>query len=119
MTDVRGDPGEPRAEEDPTVAQAAEDSIVAQAAELATDVTEARRPQDRRRLMTRFTAAARSSARAGGRGWRATRRGTVRGTDWLVTHVVAMAPRLQVRDQAALRAQFPGRPADEIADALI
>jgi len=119
MTDVRGDPGEPRAEEDPTVAQAAEDSIVAQAAELATDVTEARRPQDRRRLMTRFTAAARSSARAGGRGWRATRRGTVRGTDWLVTHVAAMAPRLRVRDQAALREQFPGLSADEIADALI
>jgi len=119
MTDVRGDPGEPRAEEDPTVAQAAEDPTVAQAAELATDVTEARRPQDRRRLMTRFTAAARSSARAGGRGWRATRRGTVRGTDWLVTHVVAMAPRLRVRDQAALREQFPGLSADEIADALI
>jgi hypothetical protein len=110
MTDVRGDPGEP---------QTAEDPIVAQAAELATEVTEARRPEDRRRLMTRFAAAARSSARAGGRGWRAARRGTARGTGWLVTHVVAMAPRLRVRDQAALRAQFPGLSADEIADALI
>lgn len=30
-----------------------------------------------------------------------------------------MAPRLRVRDQAALRAQFPGRSPDEIADALI
>ena len=110
MTDVREGPGEP---------QAADDPIVAQAAELATEVTEARRPQERRRLMTRFTAVARSSARAGGRGWRAARRSTVRGTDWLVTHVVAMAPRLRVRDQAALRAQFPGLTADEIADALI
>ena len=110
MTDVRGDQDEP---------QAAEDPIVAQAAELATEVTEARRPQDRRRLMTRFTAAARYSARAGGRGWRAARKGTVRGTDWLVTHVVAMAPRLRVRDQAALREQFPGLSADQIADALI
>jgi hypothetical protein len=110
MTDVRGDQGEP---------QAAEDPIVAQAAELATEVTEARRPEDRRRLTTRFAAAARASARAGGRGWRAARRSTARGTDWLVTHVVAMAPRLRVRDQAALRAQFPGLSADEIADALI
>jgi hypothetical protein len=114
MTDVRGDPGEP---------QAAEDPIVTQAAELATEVTEARRPEDRRRLMTRFAAAARASARAsaraGGRGWRAARRSTARGTDWLVTHVVAMAPRLRVRDQATLRAQFPGLSADEIADALI
>jgi hypothetical protein len=30
-----------------------------------------------------------------------------------------MAPRLRVRDQAALRAQFPGRSAEDIADALI
>jgi hypothetical protein len=30
-----------------------------------------------------------------------------------------MAPRLRVRDQAALQVQFPGKSADEIADALI
>ena len=30
-----------------------------------------------------------------------------------------MAPRLRVRDQAALRRRFPGRSADQIADALI
>ena len=30
-----------------------------------------------------------------------------------------MAPRLRVRDQAALHAQFPGKSAEEIADALI
>ena len=30
-----------------------------------------------------------------------------------------MAPRLRVRDQAALAAQFPGKSPDEIADALI
>jgi hypothetical protein len=41
------------------------------------------------------------------------------GTGWLVDHVIAMVPRLRVRDQAALRAQFPGKSADEIADALI
>jgi hypothetical protein len=41
------------------------------------------------------------------------------GTGWLADQVVAMAPRLRVRDQAALRAQFPGKSPDEIADALI
>jgi hypothetical protein len=118
MTDVRGEPGEPQPE-DATLEQAAEDAIVEEAAELAAELTEAQRPRDRRRLATRFAAAGRFGARASGRGWRAARRGTGRGTDWLVTHVVAMGPRLRVRDQAALRAQFPGMSAEEIADALI
>ena len=118
MTDVRGEPGEPQAG-DAALEQAAEDAIVEEAAELAAEVTEAQRPRDRRRLAARFAAAGRFGARASGRGWRAARRGTGRGTDWLVTHVVAMGPRLRVRDQAALRAQFPGMSAEEIADALI
>jgi hypothetical protein len=59
------------------------------------------------------------SVRATGRGVRAARRGVSGGTGWLAAQVVAMAPRLRVRDQAALRAQFPGRSADEVADALI
>jgi hypothetical protein len=37
----------------------------------------------------------------------------------LATQVVAMAQRLRIRDQAALRAQFPGKSSEEIADALI
>jgi hypothetical protein len=109
MAEVKGEPGEP---------VAAEDTIATQAAELATEVTEAQ-PRDRRRLAAAFAIAARSSARVTGRGWRAARRGTGRGTDWLVTHVVAMAPRLRVRDQAALQAQFPDRSAEDIADALV
>lgn len=32
---------------------------------------------------------------------------------------MTMAPRLRVRNHAALRQQFPGRSADQIADALI
>ena len=118
MTDVRGEPGEPQAG-DAALEQAAEDAIVEEAAELAAEVTEAQRPRDRRRLAARFAAAGRFGARASGRGWRAAQRGTGRGTDWLVTHVVAMGPRLRVRDQAALRAQFPGLSAEEIADALL
>jgi hypothetical protein len=57
--------------------------------------------------------------RATGRGVRAARRGMSGGTGWLTGQVLAMAPRLRVRNQAALRAQFPGRSAEEIADALV
>ena len=100
--------------------------ISARAAEIAADVSETDRPQERRRLMSAFTRAATASARAAGRGTRAAGRGTraVRqragsGGERLVSQVVAMAPRLRVRDQATLRAQFPGLSADELADTLI
>jgi hypothetical protein len=66
-----------------------------------------------------FTRAAVSGARAAGRGTRAVQRRAGDGTGWLADHVVAMAPRLRVRDAAALRAQFPGKSPDEIAEALI
>jgi hypothetical protein len=39
--------------------------------------------------------------------------------NWLTGQVIEMGPRLRVRDQATLRAQFPGRTDDEIADLLI
>lgn len=109
------------------------DEVSLRAAEAATEVTEAKRPQDQRRLAAAFARAASSSARVAGRGTRAAQRGTRAaqrgagaarrragaGIDWMAAQVTAMAPRLKVRDQAALREQFPGRSADEIADALI
>jgi hypothetical protein len=111
MTDAAGEPaGAPR--ETP-------DTMAAQAAQLATEVTEARRPEERRRLAAAFAAAARSGARATGRGVRAVRRGAHAGTGRLTGQVVAMAPRLRVRSQAALHAQFPGLATEDIADALI
>jgi hypothetical protein len=100
--------------------------LPAQAALVAAEVTEAERPQDRQRIAAAFARAASSGARAAGRGTRAAgrqiaavRRGAGSGTSWLAAQVTAMAPRVRVRDQAALRAQFPGRSAEEIADALI
>lgn len=93
--------------------------ISLRAAEVAADVTETDQPQERRRLMNAFTKAATSGARVAGRGTRAVRRRAGSGTGWLADQVIAMAPRLRVRDQAALRAHFPGKSADEIADALI
>jgi hypothetical protein len=120
--------------------QAAEDAVVERAAELATEVSEADQPTERRRLVASIAGAARSGARASGRGVRSARRGmgsarrgmgsarrrvgTARrrvgsSTGRLSAQVVAMAQRLRVRDQAALRTQFPGRSAEDIADALI
>jgi hypothetical protein len=105
--------------------------ISLRAAEVASDVTEEDRPQERRKLVSTFTrAAASSSARVAGRGTRAARRGAGSGTraareraragvGYLVAQVIDMAPRLRVRDQATLQAHFPGKSAEEIADALI
>lgn len=118
-----------------------DDAIAERAAELATEVTEADQPAERQRLMASLASAVRSGARAtgsrtrtAGSRTRARAAGGARaagsrtrtagrrlslGTGWLAAQVVAMAPRLRVRDQAALRAQFPGLPPDDIADALI
>ena len=93
--------------------------ISVRAAEVASDVSETDRPQERRRLVSAFTRAVTSGARAAGRGTRAVQRRASDGAGWLADQVVAMAPRLRVRDQAALQAQFPGKSPDEIADALI
>ncbi len=90
-----------------------------QAAQVAADISETDQPQERRRIISAFTRAVTSGARAAGRGTRAVRRRAGSGTGWLADQVVAMAPRLRVRDHAALQAQFPGKSPDEIADALI
>lgn len=57
--------------------------------------------------------------RAARRGAHVTGRGVTSGGRWLSSQVLAMAPRLPVRDLATLRAQFPSRSPDELADALI
>jgi hypothetical protein len=111
---------------EPAAGLAAEEAIAERAAELATEVSEADKAADRRRLTASLAAAARSGARVTGRGVRAARRGmgSARrgmgsGGGRLAAQVVAMAQRLRIRDQAALRAQFPGKSSEEIADALI
>ncbi len=60
-----------------------------------------------------------ATARAAGRGGQVTWRGAQSASRWLADQVIAMAPRLPVRDQAALRRQFPGCSPEELADALI
>ena len=58
-------------------------------------------------------------AGAAGRGGRAASRGMSSSITWLTGQVVAMGPRLRIRDQARLREQFPGRTDEEIAELLI
>lgn len=64
------------------------------------------------RLSATLAEAARRGAHLTGRGMSASGR-------WLSGQVLAMAPRLPVRDLATLRAQFPGLGPDELAEALI
>jgi hypothetical protein len=111
-----------------------------QAAEVAVGLTEAEQLHDRRRLMIALNGVARSASRVLGQGKGIAQRGTgvakrgggvarrgavaarhsaASGVSWLSTQVVAMGPRLAIRDQATLRAQFPGRSDEEIAAALI
>src|SRR5580700_2699643 len=95
--------------------------ISLRAAEVVAEVTETDRPQERGRVVSTFIKAASSGARvassgarAAGRGTRVVQRRASEGTGWLADQVVAMAPRLRVRDQAALQVQFPGKAPDEI-----
>jgi len=122
-----------------------QDAAARQAAEVAVELSEADQPPDRGRLTRALNGVARSAGRVGRgtgitkrdtdaarlgtaakRGAQAARRGA--GTaghgaslagNWLAAQVVAMGPRLRIRDQATLRAQFPGRSDDEIATLLI
>jgi hypothetical protein len=100
------------------------------AADTAADLTEESRPAERRKHVVRFftgsaaRSAALSGASAAGRGARAVigrgrRASLARPAGWLSDQVVAMVPRLRVRDSETLRAQFPGKSPDEIAAALI
>src|SRR5450756_1558665 len=70
---------------------------------------------------TRLAATGTVVRRAGSarRGARSAGRGVTSGLNWLTGQVVAMGPRLRIRDQATLRAQFPGRSDDDIAGLLV
>ncbi len=78
----------------------------------------ARRPAraERAKGIRRLNATLAATAR---RGAHVTGRGVSAGGRWLSAQVLAMAPRLPVRDRATLRAQFPGLSPDELASALI
>jgi hypothetical protein len=90
-----------------------EGTIAERVALLTNEAGERGDPQERRRRLAAGLAAA---ARAGGQG---TGRGAQVGWNWLAAQVMAMAPRLRARDQATLRAQYPGLGTEDLATALI
>ena len=125
--------------------QAADDDAAArQAAEVAVELSETEGPEDKKRITRALQYVAGRAADAVRRGGGVARRGAgsatgtvvrtaggarkgvgsagrgvTSGLNWLTGQVVAMGPRLQIRDQATLRAQFPGRSDDEIAGLLV
>jgi len=119
MADAKGGRG---ADADP----ANTDSVARQAAEVAVELSEARGEEERKRaarglrgIAVRVSSAATSAAATARRGAGSAGRGLTAGLNWLTAQVLAMGPRLRIRDQATLRAQFPGRSDDEIGTLLI
>ena len=92
-----------------------EEALTGEVARLAGELAEDASPSRWRR----FQAAATRLARRGGRAGQAGRVRAGAGGRWLTAQVLAMAPRLPVRNQATLRAQFPGLTPEELADKLI
>ena len=126
----------------------ADDAAARRAAEVAVELSEVDGPSDKKRIVARLQgaagrttsavtiaaasarrsmdAAARRSAATARRGADGARRGAgsagrgvTSGLNWLTGQVLAMGPRLRIRDQATLRAQFPGQSDDAIAQRLI
>jgi hypothetical protein len=81
-------------------------------AELAGEISEARSETRRRRLALGIPRLAERSGRTVWTGARS-------GGRWLTGQVLAMAPRLPIRNLETLRRQFPGLTPEELADALI
>ncbi len=127
---------------------AADDAAARQAAEVAVELTEAGGQADSKRIGARLhgvadrttsavalaaasakrgadSAARVGAARVRGGTYRARHgagsagRGVGSGLQWLTGQVVAMGPRLRIRDQASLRKQFPGQTDDQIAQRLV
>jgi hypothetical protein len=124
-----------------------DDAAARRAAEVAVELSEASGPADKRigarlhEVADRTTTAAAFVAASARRGadtaarrsaatarWGADRarrgassagHGVGSGMNWLTGQVVAMGPRLRFRDQATLRARFPGESDDQIALRLI
>jgi hypothetical protein len=92
--------------------EASPQQLPEEVAELVGELSETPSPSRRRRLVARLSRLTRRTGRAG---WH----GVQSGGRWLTSEVLSMAPRLPVRDQQTLHAQFPGLGTEELADALI
>lgn len=94
---------------------AAPPELPGEVARLVGEISEGSELSRRRRVRAATSRIARRGGRAGRAGWA----GVASGGRWLTSQVLVMAPRLPVRDQQKLRAQFPGLGPEEIADQLI
>jgi hypothetical protein len=94
-----------------------QDALTEEVARLAGELAEAEEVTPSR--WRRFQAAATRLVRRSGQAGRASGARVGSGGRWLTAQVLAMAPRLPVRSQATLRAQFPGLTPEELADKLI
>jgi hypothetical protein len=91
---------------------AGQPALPGEVAEPVGEISEGSSLSRRRRVMA---ATSRFAGRSGRAGWS----GVSSGGRWLTSQVLAMAPRLPIRDQHKLRAQFPGLEPEEVADRLI
>jgi hypothetical protein len=95
-----------------TAEPAGQPALPGEVAELVGEISEGSSLSRRRRVMA---ATSRIARRSGRTGWS----GVSSAGRWLTSQVLAMAPRLPIRDQQKLRAQFPGLEPEEVADRLI
>jgi hypothetical protein len=102
-----------------TSGEVADETAARDAAGVAVELSETDQPADRRRLAAALGGVARRGAGTARRGAGTAGRGAASVANWLSAQVLAMGPRLRIRDRAALRAQFPGRSDEEIADLLV
>jgi len=100
-----------------------DEALSGEVAELVGQLAEEPTPSRVRRLQAAAFRLARRGGRAGWSGVRSSGRvgwsGVRSGGRWLTSQTLALAPRLPIRDQQTLRAQFPGLDPEELADALI
>lgn len=101
-----------RAERERAELEEADRRLPARVAELAGEISEAPSESRRRKLTMAIP-------RLAGRGGRTAWSGARSGGRWLTTEVIAMAPRVPVRDIETLRGQFPGMTPEELGDALV
>jgi hypothetical protein len=109
-----------RQEADEAPGMATDETAARDAAHVAVELSETDQPEDRGRLALagRLVGVARRGAGTARRGAGTAGRGAASIAGWLSAQVLAMGPKLRIRDQAALRAQFPERSDEEIADLL-
>lgn len=104
----------------------ADDAAARQAAEVAVELSEADSPEDKKRIAKmvhaaadRTTSVVTNAAASARRRASSAGHGVTSSMSWLSAQVLAMGPRLRIRDQATLRARFPGQTDDQIAQRLI